>query len=185
MIPTESVDVVISSCVLNLVSPEEKGTLFGEIYRVLRLGGRTVISDIVCNRDPTPQILADPALWSGCIAGAFREDRFLERFEEAGFVDVEILARQEQPWQVVDGIEFRSMTVRAFKLSEGSNDTFMGNGRESVVLETPSRARCRRPAPVSSGCAWCMTAGSYELLSFPSPSKWLNTGARRHSSAPS
>jgi SAM-dependent methyltransferase len=112
-------DVVVSNCVLNLVKPEDKRRLFGDIFRVLKHGGRAVISDIVCDEDPTPRILSDPGLWSGCIAGAFREDRFLEHFEEAGFYGVEILARQERPWQVIDGIEFRSITVRAFKGKDG------------------------------------------------------------------
>jgi SAM-dependent methyltransferase len=112
-------DVVVSNCVLNLVRPEDKQRLFGDIFRVLKRGGRAVISDIVCDEDPTPRIFNDAELWSGCIAGAFREDRFLEHFEEAGFYGVEILARQEQPWQVIDGIEFRSITVRAFKGKDG------------------------------------------------------------------
>jgi ubiquinone/menaquinone biosynthesis C-methylase UbiE len=115
----ESADVVVSNCVLNLVRPADKVRLFGEMFRILRRGGRAVISDIVCDEDPTPAILADPQLWSGCIAGAFREDRFLERFEQAGFYGVEVLARQERPWQVIDGIEFRSVTVRAFKGKQG------------------------------------------------------------------
>lgn len=120
LISDSSVDVVISNCVLNLVRPQDKQQLFQEIYRVLKRGGRAVISDIVCDEDPTPAILNDPDLWSGCIAGAFREDAFLDMFEQAGFYGVEILVRQTEPWQVIDGIEFRSMTVRAFKGKEGA-----------------------------------------------------------------
>ncbi|MFQ5591203.1 MAG: methyltransferase domain-containing protein [Phycisphaerae bacterium] len=112
-------DVVVSNCVLNLVRPEDSRRLFADIFRVLKRGGRVVISDIVCDEDPPQSILDDPALWSGCIAGAFREDRFLKYFEQAGFYGVEILARQETPWQVIDGIEFRSVTVRAFKGKDG------------------------------------------------------------------
>jgi SAM-dependent methyltransferase len=119
LIADDSVDVIVSNCVLNLVRPEEKTRLFREMHRVLKRGGRAVISDIVCDEGPTPAILADPKLWSGCIAGAFREDRFLEMFEEAGFYGIEILERGERPWQVVDGVEFRSLTVRAFKGKEG------------------------------------------------------------------
>ena len=119
LISDASVDVVVSNCVLNLARPEDKGKLFAEMHRVLRRGGRAVISDIVCDEDPTPSILADPELWSGCIAGAMREDVFLEMFEQAGFYGVEVLSRQDDPWQVIDGIEFRSVTVRAFKGKEG------------------------------------------------------------------
>jgi arsenite methyltransferase len=119
LIANDTVDVVVSNCVLNLVRPEDKQQLFQEIFRVLKRGGRAIISDIVCDEPPTPEILANPELWSGCIAGAFLEAGFLEMFEKAGFYGVEILSRQESPWQVIDGIEFRSLTVRAFKGKEG------------------------------------------------------------------
>ncbi len=119
LIVDRSVDVVISNCVLNLVRPQDKQQLFAEIYRVLKQGGRAVISDIVCDEDPTPDILNDPKLWSGCIAGAFREDQFLTLFEQAGFHGIEILVRQPEPWQTIAGIEFRSMTVRAYKGKAG------------------------------------------------------------------
>jgi arsenite methyltransferase len=119
LIPSETVDVVVSNCVLNLVKPEDKAHLFQEIFRVLKRGGRAVISDIVCDEAPTEKILQDPDLWSGCIAGAFLEAQFLEMFEQAGFHGVEILARQAEPWQVIDGIEFRSMTLRAYKGKQG------------------------------------------------------------------
>ncbi len=119
LIETESVDVVVSNCVLNLVRPEQKKQLFKEIHRVLRRGGRAVISDIVCDEPPTEAIRNDPKLWSGCIAGAFVEDEFLEMFREAGLYGVEVLERQDEPWHVIDGVEFRSMTVRAFKGKEG------------------------------------------------------------------
>ncbi|HDZ22148.1 hypothetical protein LCGC14_0302090 [marine sediment metagenome] len=119
LIADAGVDVIVSNCVLNLARPEDKGTLFAEMHRVLRKGGRAVISDIVCDEGPTPEIKADPELWSGCIAGAMREDEFLEMFERAGFYGTEIMVRQDEPWQVIDGIEFRSITVQAFKGKEG------------------------------------------------------------------
>lgn len=118
-IASDSVDVVISNCVLNLVRPQDKQQLFQEIFRVLKRGGRAVISDIVCDEAPTEKILNDPQLWSGCIAGAFLENEFLEMFEQAGFYGIEILARQTEPWQVIDGVEFRSLTVQAFKGKQG------------------------------------------------------------------
>ena len=118
-VPSHVADVVVSNCVLNLVKPEDKVRLFGEMHRVLKRGGRVVISDIVCDEDPTPAMMNDPELWSGCISGAFREDRFLDQFEAAGFYGVEIVARHEKPWQVVEGIEFRSVMIRAFKGKEG------------------------------------------------------------------
>ncbi len=119
MIADDSVDAIVSNCVLNLVQTDLKKQLFAEMYRVLRNGGRAVISDVVCDEDPSNEILNDADLWSGCIAGAFREDHFLKMFQDAGFHGIEILARAEEPWQVIHGIEFRSMTVRAYKGKEG------------------------------------------------------------------
>lgn len=112
-------DVVVSNCVLNLVRQEHKQQLFQEIHRVLKRGGRAVISDIVCDEPPTDAIRNDPELWSGCIAGAFTETGFLNMFAAAGFYGIEILERQEEPWRTIDGIEFRSLTVRAYKGKEG------------------------------------------------------------------
>lgn len=110
-----SVDVVVSNCVLNLVATEHKTQLFGEIYRVLRPGGRAIISDIVSAVEVPPPMQGDPELWSGCISGAFEEQAFLAAFEEAGFHDVTVAERGAEPWRVVEGIEFRSLTVVAHK----------------------------------------------------------------------
>jgi len=119
LIPGASVDVVVSNCVLNLVEPADKPRLFGEIFRVLRPGGRAVISDIVSDEDVPLELQRDPELWSGCISGAIREDRFLRAFEEAGLHGVRVLKREQRPWRIVKGIEFRSVTVEAFKGREG------------------------------------------------------------------
>ena len=119
LIADDAIDVIVSNCVLNLVRTDLKAQLFGEMFRVLRKGGRCVISDIVCDEDPTPQMINDPDLWSGCISGAFREDQFLKMFEDAGFHGIEVLSRQDRPWRVVNGIEFRSVTVRAYKGKQG------------------------------------------------------------------
>lgn len=137
-IPDQSADIVVSNCVLNLVRPQDKHELFPEIHRVLKRGGRAVICDIVCDQDPTPSILVDSKLWSGCVAGAFREDRFLEMFEVAGFYGVEILSRQAEPWQVIEGIEFRPVTVRAFKGKEGP----CLERNQAVVYKGPWRCVC-------------------------------------------
>ena len=119
MAPDESVDCVVSNCVLNLVRPEDRRQLFAETFRVLRLGGRAAISDIVADEDVPERLQQDPELWSGCISGAFREDRFLKAFEEAGFYGIQIAARQTEPWRTVEGIEFRSMTIVACKGKQG------------------------------------------------------------------
>lgn len=115
LIPDESIDVVVSNCVLNLVDAAEKEELFREIFRVLRVGGRAVISDIVAD-EPIPESLQnDPELWSGCISGAFELQEFLLAFEQAGFHGITMETLQPEPWQVVEDIEFRSVTVIAYK----------------------------------------------------------------------
>jgi arsenite methyltransferase len=119
LVASDSVDVVVSNCVLNLVRPEDKRRLFQEIYRVLRRGGRAVISDIVSDEDVPEHLQRDPELWSGCISGAFREDRFLMAFEDAGFYGVTQVERGAEPWRTVEGIELRSVTVVAYKGKEG------------------------------------------------------------------
>lgn len=119
LISDDSIDVIVSNCVLNLVQQQDKKQLFNEMYRVLKKGGRVAISDIVSD-ETVPQHLQDDAhLWSGCISGAFQELDFLKAFEAAGFYGVEISKRDEKPWKVVEGIEFRSVTVTAWKGKEG------------------------------------------------------------------
>ena len=115
MIADNSVDLVISNCVLNLVAESDRRQMLEGIFRVLKPGGRVAISDIVCDED-VPQHLKDDAhLWSGCISGAFQEREFMQAFLDAGFVAVEYDKWDEQPWQVVEGIEFRSVTLCAVK----------------------------------------------------------------------
>jgi arsenite methyltransferase len=120
LVADESIDVIVSNCVLNLVRPEDKTTLFTEMYRVLKRGGRVAISDIVSD-EPVPQHLAnDPALWSACVSGAFLEEEFLRAFEEAKFYGIHIEDFRTEPYQTVEGIEFRSITLTAYKGKEGT-----------------------------------------------------------------
>jgi arsenite methyltransferase len=135
LVADASVDVVVSNCVLNLVKPELKEQLFRELHRVLKPGGRAVISDIVCDEDFPAHLQADPELWSGCISGALREDRFLEAFEAAGFYGLRLLERTEQPWKTVEGIELRSFTVEAFKGKEGVDL----DQKHAVIFKGPFR----------------------------------------------
>jgi SAM-dependent methyltransferase len=133
MIGNDTIDVVISNCVLNLVETSDRQQMFAEIFRVLKRGGRAVISDIVCDEPVPDHLKADAELWSGCISGAFVEHEFLQAFAEAGFYGMEIVARQSEPWAVVEGIEFRSLTVRAYKGKEGP----CLDHRQAVVYQGP------------------------------------------------
>jgi ubiquinone/menaquinone biosynthesis C-methylase UbiE len=119
LVPDDSVDVIVSNCVLNLVRPDDKRELFSEMYRVLKRGGRVAIADIVSD-EPVPNHLKnDPTLWSGCISGAFQEEELLRAFEEAKFYGIRIEEMQSEPYQTIEGIEFRSMTITAYKGKEG------------------------------------------------------------------
>ena len=119
LVDDQSIDVVLSNCVLNLVPADQKATLFSELFRVVKVGGRVAISDIVSDEDVPSELQSDPELWSGCIAGALREDRFLDAFDAAGFFGMTLVKRDERPWRVVRGIEFRSVTVIAYKGKQG------------------------------------------------------------------
>jgi ubiquinone/menaquinone biosynthesis C-methylase UbiE len=119
LVADESVDVVVSNCVLNLVRPEGKKQLFAEMYRVLKRGGRVAISDMVSD-EPVPDHLArDPNLWSACVSGAFQEEELLRAFAEAKFHGIQIEEFSSEPYQTVEGIEFRAITVTAYKGKEG------------------------------------------------------------------
>jgi ubiquinone/menaquinone biosynthesis C-methylase UbiE len=119
LIASDSVNVVVSNCVLNLVEPKSKRQLFDEIFRVLKKGGRAVISDIVSDEEVPEELQNDPELWSGCISGALTEEGFMAAFEDAGFYGIRILQRDTGPWRTVQGIEFRSVTIEAFKGKQG------------------------------------------------------------------
>ena len=119
LVASDSVDVAVSNCVLNLVEPKSKWQLFNEIFRVLKKGGRTVICDIVSDEEVPAEMQSDPELWSGCISGALTEEGFLAAFENAGFYGIQILKRDVDPWRTVQGIQFRSVTIEAFKGKQG------------------------------------------------------------------
>ena len=119
LIADESVEVIVSNCVLNLVRPEDKKALFAEMYRVLKRGGRVAISDIVSDEPVPPHLARDPDLWSACVSGAFLEEALIRAFEEAKFYGIRIEDFRSEPYQTVEGIEFRAVTLTAHKGKEG------------------------------------------------------------------
>jgi len=100
-VESASVDWVISNCVINL-SPE-KPRVFREIARVLRPGGRMLVSDIVA-KDLPQEIRQSSALYSSCIAGAISEDEYLASLRSVGLVDVEVRARLVYDADQLEGI---------------------------------------------------------------------------------
>ncbi|MDX8408460.1 MAG: methyltransferase domain-containing protein [Mariprofundales bacterium] len=115
LIDDGSIDLIISNCVLNLVDHDEKPAMFADMFRVLKAGGRVAISDIVCDEAVSAELMDDPELWSGCISGAMEESAFIAAFADAGFTGIQIDKWEAEPWQVVGGIEFRSVTITAVK----------------------------------------------------------------------
>ena len=119
LIADESIDVIVSNCVLYLVRPEDKKQLFAEMYRVLKRGGRIAISDIVSDEAVPAHLASDPDLWSACVSGSFQEEDFLRAFEAAKFHGIQIEELRTEAYQTVEGIEFRAVTVTAYKGKEG------------------------------------------------------------------
>jgi len=97
-LPADSVDVLISNCVINLST--DKAAVLTEIGRVLKPGGRIGISDVVAEDRLTPEQRAERGSYVGCIAGAFSKREYLEGLQAAGFEDV----RVEFTHEVADGM---------------------------------------------------------------------------------
>ncbi len=108
-----SVDLALSNCVINLVPDKPK--VFAELFRVLRPGGRFVISDTVAFGPIPEAVRNDLSLWAGCISGASDKDEYLAMIQSAGFVDLTIHALSEFDYQRGDDYGLASLTVRATK----------------------------------------------------------------------
>ena len=147
LIEDETIDVIVSNCVLNLVSDEKKRQLFEEMYRVLKVGGRIAVSDIVSDEMSPEHLKNDPKLWSGCISGALQEAEFVQALEDVGFHGITIDVYEKAPWQVVEGIEYRSVTLLAYKGKEGpcieKNQAVIYQGPWSQVVDDDGHVFCR------------------------------------------
>jgi SAM-dependent methyltransferase len=106
-LPDQSVDVIISNCVINL--SEDKDAVLREAFRVLKPGGRFAVSDVVI-RGPVPsEIRRSMELWVGCVAGALEEEEYAAKLKGAGFESVEV-----EPWRV-----YQIDDARAFLAESG------------------------------------------------------------------
>src|ERR1700679_3706396 len=103
-LPDDSVDVVISNCVINL-SPD-KDAVLREAFRVLKPGGRFAVSDVVTRGEMLPEIRKNVLMWVGCIAGALEENDYLGKLQDAGFAAAEI--EPTRIYKVEDAREFLS-----------------------------------------------------------------------------
>jgi arsenite methyltransferase len=95
-IPSDSVDVVISNCVITLVP--DKSRVFQEAYRILRDGGRMRISDVLLNQPLPEEAASSLAEWTHCISGVEHVERYLGMIKEAGFNHAEILSQTPYAW---------------------------------------------------------------------------------------
>ena len=103
-LPDNSVDVVISNCVINLSA--DKDRVLREAFRVLKPGGRFAVSDVVTRSEMTPDIRKSVLLWVGCVAGALQETEYRDKLVSAGFENVDI--EPARIYRVEDAREFLS-----------------------------------------------------------------------------
>lgn len=102
-LPDESVDVILSNCVINLSA--DKAAVFREAWRVLKPGGVLNLSDIVTNGDLSPALQENLSAWAGCISGALDEQEYLSLMREAGFEFIEVLKRDFYPAEMITADE--------------------------------------------------------------------------------
>lgn len=103
-LPDNSVDVVISNCVINLSA--DKDRVLREAFRVLKPGGRFAVSDVVTRGAMLPEIRQSVLLWVGCVAGALEENEYRDKLVSAGFENIEI--EPTRIYRVEDAREFLS-----------------------------------------------------------------------------
>ena len=122
-----SVDVVISNCVINLVPNKKR--VFEEAFRVLRPGGRVIVSDLVLLKQLPDEIKNSVAAYVGCVAGAMIKDDYLKVIEKAGFKKVRLLKETRYPVQVALSAPAANEAIQLLKLSKKSAEKFI----DSVV----------------------------------------------------
>jgi SAM-dependent methyltransferase len=134
-LPDQSVDVVISNCVINL-SPD-KDRVLREAFRVLRPGGRFAVSDVVIRGALPDEVRRSLELWVGCVGGALHDHEYESKLREAGFVDVEL-----EPWRV-----YSITDARAFLEETGLDVDRLAPGLDGHVASMSIRATRPAPAP--------------------------------------
>jgi len=115
-VDNNSIDVIISNCVINL-SPD-KEEVFKDAYRVLKLGGRLMVSDLVLAKDLPKEIKDSIEAYVGCLAGAIKKDEYLRLITMAGFMDVKVISESSYPVDAMfDNLEGAQDAVASIKVS--------------------------------------------------------------------
>ncbi len=112
-VDNEYIDVILSNCVINLVP--DKSKVFNEIFRVLKPGGRFIISDIVSTGNVPDDIRQKIELWVGCIAGALDEEQYKALITNTGFKDINVVEEKEIPYFENKDFSFKSITIKGIK----------------------------------------------------------------------
>ncbi len=134
-LPDESVDVIISNCVINLSGDKHK--VLSEAFRVLKPGGRFAVSDVVVRGNVPPAIRRNMELWIGCVAGALEEQDFLQLLADTGFVKASI--EPTRIYKAEDAAAFLAGTdLNAIELASQIDGKFMG----AFVRATKPIAEC-------------------------------------------
>jgi arsenite methyltransferase len=142
-LPDNSVDVIISNCVINLSS--DKNRVLREAFRVLKPGGRFVVSDVVTRGVISEEIRKSILLWVGCIAGALDETEYRDKLVSAGFEQIEI--EPTRIYRVEDAREFLSAEgVDVDAIASQVNEKFMSAFVRAVKPSGHSENTCCGPA---------------------------------------
>jgi arsenite methyltransferase len=126
-LPAETVDVVISNCVVNLST--DKPAVFAETYRVLKPGGRIGITDVVAEDHLTPEERAERGAWVGCIAGALTKTEYEHGLMAAGFADISVVFTH----QVANGLH--SAIIKATRPADPTSAVATGTRRELPIVQ--------------------------------------------------
>ena len=142
-LPDNTVDVVISNCVINLSA--DKDRVLREAFRVLKPGGRLAVSDVVTRGDISPEIRKSVLLWVGCIAGALEETEYREKLARAGFKQIEI--EPTRIYRVEDAREFLSASgVDVDAIAPQVDEKFMSAFVRAVKPSGGGNKDCCAPA---------------------------------------
>jgi arsenite methyltransferase len=139
-LPDNSVDVIISNCVINLSA--DKNQVFKEALRVLKPGGRLAVSDVVTRGEMHPEIRQSVLLWVGCVAGALEENQYRSKLTSAGFEKIEI--EPTRIYRLEDAREFLSgQNIDVDAIAPQVDGKFMSAFVRAVK---PSQQEARRTA---------------------------------------